>query len=153
MVRSTALLSISMRPSVRNRHSPSQYLAMYLSASPKGALADTRARWAISHASNTAINGADCSCRTSSRASAFSPRILLGACPSQALRADPQQCRPHRRGRPQADRGPLPDRSAGAWHVCPRTHGYLSDVLTAIAAGHKQTDINELLPWNYAKAV
>jgi len=32
-------------------------------------------------------------------------------------------------------------------------HGYLSGVLTAIAGGHKQTDINELLPWNYAKHV
>ena len=32
-------------------------------------------------------------------------------------------------------------------------HAYLSAVLTAIAAGHKQTDINELLPWNYAKPV
>ncbi len=27
-------------------------------------------------------------------------------------------------------------------------HGYLSGVLIAIAGGHKQTDINELLPWN-----
>lgn len=32
-------------------------------------------------------------------------------------------------------------------------HGYLSGVLTAIAEGHKQTDINELLPWKYAKTV
>ena len=32
-------------------------------------------------------------------------------------------------------------------------HGYLSDSLTAIARGHKQTDINELLPWNYPKPV
>lgn len=32
-------------------------------------------------------------------------------------------------------------------------HGYLSGVLTAIAEGHKQTHINELLPWNYAEAV
>jgi hypothetical protein len=32
-------------------------------------------------------------------------------------------------------------------------NGYLSGVLTAIAGGHKQTDINELLPWNYAKNV
>ena len=32
-------------------------------------------------------------------------------------------------------------------------NGYLSGVLTAIAGGHKQTDINELLPWNYAKPV
>jgi transposase len=31
--------------------------------------------------------------------------------------------------------------------------GYLSGVLTAIAAGHKQTGIKELLPWNYAKPV
>lgn len=27
-------------------------------------------------------------------------------------------------------------------------HSYLSDVLIAIAGGHKQTDINQLLPWN-----
>ena len=32
-------------------------------------------------------------------------------------------------------------------------HGYLSGVLTAIAGGHKQRDINKLLPWNYAKHV
>lgn len=32
-------------------------------------------------------------------------------------------------------------------------HGYLSGALTAIAAGHKQADINELLPWNHAKTV
>ncbi|CRL14548.1 IS66 family transposase [Phaeobacter italicus] len=32
-------------------------------------------------------------------------------------------------------------------------HGYLSTVLTAIAGGHKQTDINDLLPWNYARKV
>lgn len=32
-------------------------------------------------------------------------------------------------------------------------HGYLSGVLTAIASGHKQSDINKLLPWNYAKSV
>ena len=32
-------------------------------------------------------------------------------------------------------------------------HAYLSGVLTAIAAGHRQTGINELLPWNYAKTV
>ena len=32
-------------------------------------------------------------------------------------------------------------------------HGYLSDVLTAIAKGHKQTDIKQLLPWNYVSQV
>ena len=32
-------------------------------------------------------------------------------------------------------------------------HAYLSAVLTAIAEGHKQTDINELLPWNYVRPV
>jgi len=32
-------------------------------------------------------------------------------------------------------------------------HGYLSDTLTAIAQGHKQTDVKELLPWNYTTAV
>lgn len=32
-------------------------------------------------------------------------------------------------------------------------HAYLCGVLTAIAAGHKQNDIEQLLPWNYAKTV
>ena len=32
-------------------------------------------------------------------------------------------------------------------------HGYLSGVLTAIAGGHKQTDINLLLPWKYVHQV
>lgn len=32
-------------------------------------------------------------------------------------------------------------------------HAYLSAVLTAIAGGHKQADIKELLPWNYVKPV
>jgi len=32
-------------------------------------------------------------------------------------------------------------------------HSYLTDVLTAIAGGHKQMDINELLPWNYVRTV
>lgn len=32
-------------------------------------------------------------------------------------------------------------------------HGYLSNILTAIAKGHKQADIKELLPWNYEKYV
>jgi len=32
-------------------------------------------------------------------------------------------------------------------------HGYLSGILTAIAQGHKQADIKDLLPWNYAKDV
>ena len=32
-------------------------------------------------------------------------------------------------------------------------HGYLSGVLKAIAGGHKQTDINLLLPWNYVNPV
>jgi hypothetical protein len=31
--------------------------------------------------------------------------------------------------------------------------GYLSGVLTDIAAGHKQNDIEQLLPWNYPKTV
>ena len=30
-------------------------------------------------------------------------------------------------------------------------HGYLTGVLTAIVNGHKQKDINQLLPWNYAR--
>ena len=34
-------------------------------------------------------------------------------------------------------------------HVEP--HGYLTGVLTAIAQGHKQSDIDELLPWNFKK--
>ena len=32
-------------------------------------------------------------------------------------------------------------------------HGYLSGILNAIAGGHKQMDINELLPWNYVRPV
>lgn len=32
-------------------------------------------------------------------------------------------------------------------------HAYLSGVLTAIAGGHKQTNINKLLPWNYVSTV
>lgn len=32
-------------------------------------------------------------------------------------------------------------------------HCYLSGVLTAVAGGHKQTDINRLLPWNYVNHV
>lgn len=34
-----------------------------------------------------------------------------------------------------------------------KPHGYLSDTLTAIAQGHKQADVKELLPWNYTTAV
>lgn len=30
-------------------------------------------------------------------------------------------------------------------------HAYLTNTLTAIVAGHKQSKINELLPWNYVK--
>ena len=30
-------------------------------------------------------------------------------------------------------------------------HAYLTDTVTAIVAGHKQSQINDLLPWNYAK--
>ena len=32
-------------------------------------------------------------------------------------------------------------------------HAYLTDILTAIVKGHKQSQINELLPWNYAAHV
>ena len=32
-------------------------------------------------------------------------------------------------------------------------HSYLSGVLTAIESGHKQMDVNELLPWKYVKPV
>ena len=32
-------------------------------------------------------------------------------------------------------------------------HSYLSGVLIAIANGHKQANINKLLPWNYAQEV
>jgi len=28
-------------------------------------------------------------------------------------------------------------------------HGYISGILTAIVSGHKQSDIEALLPWNY----
>lgn len=34
-------------------------------------------------------------------------------------------------------------------HIEP--HGYLTGVLTAIAHGHKQKDIDDLLPWNFGK--
>ena len=30
-------------------------------------------------------------------------------------------------------------------------HAYLTDTVTAIVAGHKQSQINDLLPWNYVK--
>jgi transposase len=30
-------------------------------------------------------------------------------------------------------------------------HTYLTGVLTAIAQGHKQKDITQLLPWNFGK--
>ena len=30
-------------------------------------------------------------------------------------------------------------------------HAYLAGALTAIVAGHKQSQINDLLPWNYNK--
>jgi len=30
-------------------------------------------------------------------------------------------------------------------------HAYLADTLTAIVAGHKQNQINDLMPWNYVK--
>jgi len=30
-------------------------------------------------------------------------------------------------------------------------HAYLADTFTAIVAGHKQSQINDLLPWNYVK--
>lgn len=43
IVRSTVLLSSSIRPSLRKSVRPSQYLAMYLSASPVGDLAEIRA--------------------------------------------------------------------------------------------------------------
>ena len=32
-------------------------------------------------------------------------------------------------------------------HIEP--HSYLTDILTAIVNGHKQSDIDALLPWNY----
>jgi hypothetical protein len=34
-----------------------------------------------------------------------------------------------------------------------KPHGYLSGALTAIARGHKQTEIKELLPWTCTKPV
>jgi len=37
------------------------------------------------------------------------------------------------------------------WQLKP--HGYLAGAMTAIAAGHKQTDIDQLLPWNYVRSV
>jgi len=44
MSRSTELLLISMRPSVRNRFKPPHYFAMYFCAIPVGDLAETCAR-------------------------------------------------------------------------------------------------------------
>ena len=41
IVRSNAALSISMRPSVKNWMRPSEYLAMYLRASPVGDFTET----------------------------------------------------------------------------------------------------------------
>tara|TARA_R110001599_G_C11778643_1_gene612241 strand:- start:98 stop:205 length:108 start_codon:yes stop_codon:yes gene_type:complete len=32
-------------------------------------------------------------------------------------------------------------------------HGYLTQTLTAIVNGHRQSQINELLPWNYVQTV
>ncbi len=32
-------------------------------------------------------------------------------------------------------------------------HAYLKATLTAIVSGHKQSQIDDLLPWNYAKHV
>jgi len=32
-------------------------------------------------------------------------------------------------------------------------YGYLTKTLTAIVNGHKQSRINELLPWNYTETV
>ena len=51
IVRSTVLLSISIRPSPRNRISPFQYLSIYFSAAPVGDLAETcrRALWAAGY--------------------------------------------------------------------------------------------------------
>ena len=34
-----------------------------------------------------------------------------------------------------------------------RTQGYLTSTLTAIVNGHKQSRIDELLPWNYPAKV
>ena len=75
MVRSTALLSISIRPSARKRQRPAQYFAMYFNASPKGALTEMRARWWVSQVSKAAIFGADWSWRMARRASDDKPLI------------------------------------------------------------------------------
>jgi len=32
-------------------------------------------------------------------------------------------------------------------------HGYLAGMLTAILNGHEQSDIDDLLPWNYARSI
>ena len=32
-------------------------------------------------------------------------------------------------------------------------HAWLNNILTAIVNGHKQSRIDELLPWNYAQTV
>ena len=67
MVRSTALETSSMRPSSRNRHNPSQYLAMYFRASPVGDFAETRARFWASQSSKASVMGFERSCRAACR--------------------------------------------------------------------------------------
>ena len=47
MSRSTVLLSITMRPSVRNGFKPPHYLTMYFCASPVGDLAETCVRLGV----------------------------------------------------------------------------------------------------------
>ena len=74
IVRSTGLLSSSMRPSSRNRHNPSQYFAMYFRASPVGDLVETQARFWASHSSNASIMGFDRSFRAARRWSALRSR-------------------------------------------------------------------------------
>jgi hypothetical protein len=68
IVRSTVLLSISTRPSTKNRQRPAQYLVMYFDASPKVDFADTRAWCWVSHVSKSAIFGVDWSWRAAKRA-------------------------------------------------------------------------------------
>jgi Transposase and inactivated derivatives len=112
-----------------------------------------------------------CLCQVTDRGGPEIHRQILG-------RADPvPRRRSHRTGfqprrahhpshRPQPQNALFAGHDAGAqsWAVIAslietcklngiEPHGYLSRVLKAIAGGHKQTDINLLLPWNYVNPV
>lgn len=77
IVRSTVLLSISMRPSVRNRTSSSQYFAVSLSSSPVGDMAETYALALSSKVLKPATITADLSSRVASISDAGQLRICV----------------------------------------------------------------------------